>query len=116
MSFLESALDALWSSLSTATEASITYRRGGGVSVQLAAIPGRSMSEVDQGDGYVRTMQLNDFIVKRAELSLTPQPGDRIEWASRKFEVVHLAGERQYETLGPWSVLYRIHTREVANG
>jgi hypothetical protein len=29
---------------------------------------------------------------------------------------VHLAGERHYESVGPWSVLYRVHTREVANG
>jgi hypothetical protein len=115
MTLLESALESLWASLATASEVSVTYRRGG-ISVQLAAIPGRSQTEVDSGDGYVRSMQLNDFIVKRAELGLTPQPGDRIEWQGRYFDVVHLAGERHYESVGPWSVLYRVHTREVANG
>jgi len=115
VSLLESALESLWSSLSTAAETQVIYRRGG-VSLQLAAIPGRSQTEVDQGDGYVRTMHLNDFIVRRSEMTLTPAPGDRIEWGNRAFEVVHLAGERQYESVGPWSVLYRIHTREVANG
>ena len=114
MTLLESAINAMWASLATASDASVTYRRGG-ISVQLSAIPGRAQTEVDSGDGYVRSV-LNDFIFKSAELGLTPQPGDRIEWQGRHYDVAHMAGGAHYEHVGGWSVLYRVHTREVSNG
>lgn len=114
MNPLESAINAMWASLATASDASVTYRRGG-ISVQLATIPGKSQSEVDSGDGYVRSVQLNDFIFKSAELGLTPQPGDRIEWQGRHYDVAQTAGGNHYEFVGGWPVLYRVHTREVAN-
>ena len=108
----EAAVDVLWLSQKAAAGVAVTYSRGA-TNVSLTAVPGRTITEQDNGDGTVRTMRVVDFVVLKTDLGLTPALADKITWGTRKFAVHMPAGVRHFETIGPYQTMYRIHTKEI---
>lgn len=109
---LANAVNSLMSALKAAAGVEITYSRG--VSeIIINAIPGNTLSESTFADGSVRTTRIADFIVQIADLGLTPQRGDRIDWDGRRYEVRHPGDGRVFEEVGPYKQSYRVHTVEV---
>ena len=112
---LQNAVTALHASLKQAAGVTVEYTQSGTV-VELTAVPGRTTVESEFGDGTVRSDRTADFVVNITDLGLTPAQGDTIVWDSRTYEVMHPAGGKVYEEVGPYRQLYRIHTKEVYGG
>lgn len=108
------AIDALWIGQSITAGVEVTYRRAGRPAVTVTAVPGRTITETFDGDGFAQQTKMADWIVKASALGFTPTGGDRIEWGNRRFEVVSGRNESNYEYIGSHRVLIRIHTQEVS--
>lgn len=108
----EVAVETLWVAQKAAAGVAVTYVQGA-TSVSLTGVPGRSLTEQESADGVVRTARVADFVFKQSELGLTPRITDTITWGSRKFAVQNPPGGRHFETVGQFSNLTRVHTKEV---
>lgn len=114
---LASAVAAMHASLTETAGVAVTYRQGGVATIIQGAIPGRTSVEAQFADGSVRTEKLFDWIIPQEALAgAKPAKGDVIDWEDRRFEVLHPAGGKVYEEVGPYQQLFRIHTRQVHGG
>jgi hypothetical protein len=114
---LANAVTALHASLTETAGVTVTYSQGGTNTIIQAAIPGRTSVEAQFADGSVRTEKLFDWIVSQDALpGMKPTKGDVIDWEGRRYEVLHPAGGKVYEEVGPYQQLFRIHTRQVHGG
>lgn len=108
------AVDALWIGQSITAGVEVSYRTSGRPAVTLTAVPGRTITETFDGDGFAQQTKMADWLVKASDLGLKPKGGDRIEWGNRRFEVVSGRNEANYEYIGSHRLLMRIHTQEVS--
>lgn len=113
---LQNAVNRLHTSLSGVAGVTVIYTQNGQTPFEIEAIPGRTTVEAEFADGAVHTDRTLDFVVKIEDFYLTPAKGDVIDWDERKFEVMHPAGGKVFEEVGPYKQLYRIHTKEVYAG
>jgi hypothetical protein len=112
---LKAAIDSLWRAQKSAAGVTVTYTQSG-QSKNLTAVPGRTLTEADFGEGVIRTDRMHDFIVNIDEFGLVPQRGDTISWDGRKYEVLNPTGGKHFDEIGPYKQLYRIHAKEVYVG
>lgn len=111
---LANAVNVAFNSLAFAGGVCVTYTQGLTIHKNVEALPGRTDTESQFSDGTIRTSRMADFIVPIESLfGLVPMKGDTIVWDDRKYEVMHPAGGRVYDEMGPYKQLYRIHTKEV---
>jgi hypothetical protein len=99
----------------------VTYLRGT-ASVELAATPGKTTFQVDNGLGVLESFESRDYIVTAADLVLDgqrvrPERGDRIRdtvgGTVQVYEVMAPGREQHYRLAGPDQSLCRIHTKLV---
>lgn len=112
---VKAAVDSLWRAHKQAAGVTIAYTQDG-VTKSVVAVPGRTLTEADFGEGVIRTDRMHDFIVNIDEFGLTPQRGDTILWDERKYEVLNPTGGKHYQEVGPYKQMYRIHAKEVYAG
>lgn len=94
-----------------------TYQRGS-VAKPLLVTQAATIAESDDGELIVNTT-IVDWIFEASELLISgsttePQPGDRIEWDGKTFELMALGGEKCWRWHGRDGKSYRVHTRLVA--
>lgn len=114
MPFLQQAVDSLRRSLQSSGGVTVRYAVIGGSEIELTAIPGNTDTQAEFGDGVIRTERSHDFIIAIEDLGHVPQPGDRIVWDGRTYEVMNPTGlDKHYDEVGPYQQMYRIHTKQV---
>lgn len=96
---------------------SVEIRRGSETNT-VTMVPGRSVTETDQGDGAFITYHALDFHCKRDEyafggVAVEPEERDRISWGDRRFEVAYPADGKPYRAHTQFGDSYRIHTKEI---
>lgn len=115
----ELALQQLWAAQQASGGITVTYRSGL-AEVELTAVPARTVAELDSGDGVIRTARLADFVIRAGDLLFGnvqhyPEVGDQIDVDDQVYEVLNIAGGQHYQQIGMSDLLWRIHTREVAD-
>jgi hypothetical protein len=100
----------------------VEYRRGQ-ESLELLAAIGRSVYEVDDGNGAIVRVHARDFIVRTDALVLggavsTPRRGDRvIERTSEGQEIAHevtsISGQPEWDYSDQARRTMRIHTKQA---
>lgn len=114
---MQNAVAGLFASLRGAAGVTVEYTQtSSGIEFQITAVPGRTRFESEFVDGSVRSDSAFDFIMSADDMALTPARGDVIVWDDRRFEVMHPAGGKVFEEIGPYRQLYRVHTKEVYAG
>lgn len=109
---MQNAIGSLIQAVHGAAGGEVTYSRGA-TDIVVTAAPGNTLTESTFADGSVRTTRIADFLIKVADLGLTPKQGDRITWDGRLYEVRHPSGGRVFDEAGPYKQLFRVHTVEV---
>lgn len=122
---LETALQAAQSVRHDFLASDLTYRRGSD-SFALQGTPGRSFAEAADDDGTVREVELDDWIVRAADLvdpfddgeAFEPRPGDlldRVDSAGhfRRFELNQLPGARCWRYASGQRLDVRLHSKRV---
>ena len=99
----------------------VTYSRGEST-VDVTAVPGRTVVTSDDGSGVTVKARRRDWIVKAAVLVLDgeqslPEVGDQIRLTVGEsvevYEVQRLAGEAHYYAQDDLGQVLRIHTRQI---
>ena len=101
----------------------ITYRRPGEFSFQIAAVPGRNPVELFDKQGVVLRGQIQDFTVAIAKFVAGASPGirrplrgDEIEYQINGLQTIFMvSGEdistSHYESSDSYGIAWRIHTK-----
>lgn len=99
----------------------VVYSRGAD-SITIAATPGEQTFANVDASGLLTEVRSRDFIITAADLVLvavigpspdTPRPGDTIDHAGRRYEVLEMPGEPAFRYLNPDRLQMRIHTKEI---
>ena len=100
----------------------VVYQRGS-ESVSLAATIGRTVFEIDDGQGLLERYESRDFLVLADDLVLAgsktlPKSGDRIRETQGSdvfvYEVMAPGGEPVWRYSDPYRKTLRIHTKQIA--
>ena len=108
-----------YDSLALALGESVTYHRGN-ASVVLTAVPAGNSQEVDVGDGITEEVDVQDWLLKAADLILSgsvtePADGDVIERANgRRYMVAPPPTRRSWKYSDPGETIMRLRTKKVA--
>lgn len=109
---LEAAAKSLRTAQLDAVADDVVYRRGG-ESIELKAVPGRTVFRTtDDSGAYVRT-ETRDFIVPAGSLAFEPEPGDEIVFSGMVYEVLAPGGESVWRWSDRYRTALRIHTKEI---
>ena len=118
---LKTASDWLADQQKTHASRTVTYQRGVD-SVQVQAVIGRTVFEVDDGVGVIQKVESRDFLIQAADLILAgwtvlPERGDRIQetegTTTYVYEVMAPGGEPAWRYSDPYRKTLRIHTKQV---
>lgn len=120
---LQTACSALQAVRHGSLSQTVTYRRGE-ATIEIAATIGRTIFEVDDGQGVIVQVESRDWLVRVSDLVLgwpgvatEPKPGDRVEATSgatvRVYEVTAMAGEKCWRYSDPYRETFRIHTKQL---
>lgn len=119
---LKSGSDWLADQQKSFVSQAVTYKRGSD-SVAVAATIGRTVFEIDAGDGQFERFEARDYLIHAADLVLDsttvePKRGDRIEemQASTTFvyEVMSPANQPVWRYSDAYRKRLRIHTKLIS--
>ena len=91
----------------------IIYLLKDGGSLELTATIGRTLFRTENEYGVTIRVESRDFLISTEKLSVTPQRGDRIIYAGRRYEVLAPNGEPVWRWSGTSQQTRRIHTKEI---
>ena len=92
----------------------VSYLRGSDAE-EIQATKGKSVFEVQSGDGSVLQIEAQDFIVNWADMDPLPTAGDRIVFGGETFEVMPFGQESCFRNSDEFNNAIRIHTKKVAS-
>lgn len=116
---MQEAVDHLMARFGQAASVTISYTRGDMTIVGLAATVGRTPFEVMDGD-VLTAYESRDYLIAKDDLAsgglqLVPESGDLIADADGRVYVVSVPKPMHvYESIGPFSSVYKIHTKAIA--
>ena len=90
-----------------------------GVSIEIAAVVGRTVFRVDKGYGLFERVEVRDYQVDAEDLAALgkPERGDRIRdtlnGKVEVFEVMAPGNEPHFRYSDPYHRVFRIHTKHV---
>ena len=120
---LDQALKGAQSALRRTAGRSVTYRRpSASQSVELTAVKGSTRYQAGDTDGLVTTVNVEDFLVEAAALTLggsvaQPVAGDRIDEGNLTYEVMAPGGsEPAWRYMDAGRTTLRIHTKLIDDG
>lgn len=88
----------------------ITYKQGLVTKTNITALISNQIFEkIDDENVLTRTMT-TDFVVKAADINLTPKRNDVITYSGSNYEVT----EPVYDTCDPYRFIFRIHTKKIS--
>jgi len=96
-----------------------TLRRAAAETPDVSMTIGKTMADIDGGDGITVRSDIVDFIVDVAdylisEVAVEPQRGDEIDYDGRTYRVVPIAGNEAWRYAERVNkTAYRIHTKDV---
>lgn len=115
--FFTDATSFLMSSLKTVKGETISYQRGSGTPVSIAAIRGKSSFNLQLADGTIQQSDMIDFMILEADFSTLndPQKNDTIiDSAGKKYQVLPAAtGLPFFSLMDSERLVYRVHTKEI---
>jgi len=104
---------------SAAAGQAVLYRRGSSLTAAITARVGAIVREIVSGEAVLLTHG-TDFIFAVADAvwsdgvtTFTPQPGDKITYGGKVYEVAAMGGTQCYEPSDSHGVSWRVHTQEV---
>ena len=118
---LRAGSDWLLDQLKTHASRTVTYERGVD-SVDVPAVIGRTVFEIDDDHGAIERFESRDFLVQAADLVLagipaTPERGDRVRETEGSvtyvYEVMAPAGQPHWKFSDAFRRTFRIHTKHV---
>lgn len=119
MPLLSRASSWLDSTLAVAAGVSVLIRRGGAVSDSVTAVVGTTEFDETNNDGILERRQSRDYLIAVADyvigdVTCEPQPGDQIEEGGRYHRVLPLGDEPCARYSDAERLMWRIHTKLVA--
>ena len=84
-----------------------------GATLPISVTASQVRYERPDAAGVPAEVRVTDFIVARAELGFTPEPGDMIEFGGRAYEVTPLGEEPCWRWTDMSHAAMRVHTRDT---
>jgi hypothetical protein len=113
MGLMESAAERLDRKREECLSVPIIYLLKDGSSLELTATIGRTLFRAENEYGVTIRVESRDFLTSTGKLSATPQRGDRIIYAGRRYEVLAPNSEPVWRWSGTGQLVRRIHTKEI---
>ena len=89
----------------------VEYRRAGGGSVRLRAVPGRTVFHSRGEHGTWMRVETRDFVVRAGDMDFDPQAGDEVSFDGRVYEVLAPNNEPCWRWSDPFRTARRIHSK-----